>query len=302
MGDPEEVDNETRRGLSRRQLVQYASVASLVAIALGAPSAPALAAEPFTPNLDDLDESFPDASAPDSRFRAASADWGGYENGRIPASAMTRVPATTGDPYLRSDAAASYFSLSNAYAAKFGSALPIREAYRSRERQEALYAAYQNGTGNYAAVPGTSVHGWALAIDFSGAVASYGTAQKNWMNANAPDYGWQPRGDTFTAQREPWHFEYDGAGAGSPNNPVPASKRTNMLILRTSQALTEAGVGYTALVGIRTLRHLSSAEQVDHCKSVGIPYYSVDRATFYDVINALSIPRAAITSGADYQR
>ncbi|WIJ46182.1 M15 family metallopeptidase [Curtobacterium citreum] len=143
-----------------------------------------------------------------SRATAAGA-WGGYSNGEIPLSAMTPVPAANGQPYLRPDAAVAYFAVSTAFQARFGKALPITEAYRDLARQQALYAAYQAG-GNLAATPGTSNHGWGLACDFGGGVNSYGSAEKNWMNANGPSYGWQPRGDSFS-QREAWHFEYDGS-------------------------------------------------------------------------------------------
>lgn len=227
----------------------------------------------------------------------ADAGWGGYSNGRIPLSAMTSVPASIG-PYLEPNAASAYFELNSAFTAKFGKSLSITEAYRTYERQVEIA---NDPSSNYHAAPGTSIHGWGKACDFGAGVNSYGTAEKNWMNANAPDYGWAPRGDSFPV-KEPWHFEYDGSGQGAPTNPGTPTLRNNMLILRTSQALNEVAAGYTCLVGIRTLRHLMTAEQVDHCKAVGIPYYSVDRATFYDVINALSIPRAGITNGADYAR
>ncbi|MGW8430922.1 M15 family metallopeptidase [Curtobacterium citreum] len=112
-------------------------------------------------------------------------------------------------PYLRSDAAQAYFAFSDAFQARFGKSLSITEAYRDYDRQVALYQVYQNGTGNLAAQPGTSVHGWALACDFGSGVNSYGTAEKDWADANGPTYGWEPTGNGF-GQREPWHFEYNG--------------------------------------------------------------------------------------------
>ncbi|MFZ6992356.1 M15 family metallopeptidase [Curtobacterium sp. RRHDQ66] len=210
---------------------------------------------------------------------------------------MKSVPAQIG-PYLEPNAADAYFQLNAAFKSRFGKALAITEAYRDYDRQ--VYLA-NGGTTNEAAAPGTSIHGWGRACDFGAGVNVGGSTEKVWMNANAPDYGWSPRGDSFKMY-EPWHFEYDGAGAAAPSSPSTTNVRNKMIILRSSQVLNEASAGYTALVGIRTLRHLSTGDQVDNCKSVGIPYYSVDRATFYDVINALSIPRAAITTGADYAR
>jgi hypothetical protein len=120
------------------------------------------------------------------------------------------VPAlVAGSGYLRSDAATKFRELSNAFQAKFGSALVIREGYRSYDRQVYLYNGWiQKLPGfNYAAAPGSSNHGWATACDFASGVDSYGTAQKIWMDANAPAFGWSPTGNGFPS-REPWHFDY----------------------------------------------------------------------------------------------
>jgi LAS superfamily LD-carboxypeptidase LdcB len=64
--------------------------------------------------------------------------------------------------------------------------------------------------GYLAAAPGTSNHGWGLAVDLSGGMSSYGSAQYKWMRENAPKYGW----DNPTWARaggnkhEPWHWEF----------------------------------------------------------------------------------------------
>ncbi len=64
-----------------------------------------------------------------------------------------------------------------------------------------------------AATPGTSNHGWGLALDLGGGINSWGTTERAWMVANAPAAGWispdwaQPgRG-----KEEPWHWEFTGA-------------------------------------------------------------------------------------------
>ena len=41
-----------------------------------------------------------------------------------------------------------------------------------------------------AAAPGTSNHGWALAVDLCGGINRFGTAQTAWMQVNAVHYGW----------------------------------------------------------------------------------------------------------------
>ncbi|OIH97966.1 hypothetical protein BIU90_13205 [Curtobacterium sp. MCBA15_001] len=198
-------------------------IASAVTLAVGTAAMPSRAfAVTEAKNLQDLDKSMPEAGPTQiGRSRvAATGAWGGYSNGEIPLSAMTAVPAQVGQPYLRPDAAVAFFAVSRAYESRFGSAVSLTEAYRDLARQKALYAVYQNG-GTLAAVPGTSVHGWGQACDFGGGIQTPGSVQKLWMNANAPAFGWQPRGDSFSSP-EAWHFEYDGSyepggsGAASP--------------------------------------------------------------------------------------
>jgi LAS superfamily LD-carboxypeptidase LdcB len=65
-----------------------------------------------------------------------------------------------------------------------------------------------------AAKPGTSKHGWALAIDTS-FMGDKGSPKYDWMDANAPKYGWvNPAwAKKGGAGHEPWHWEYIGADA-----------------------------------------------------------------------------------------
>ncbi|MGQ4819103.1 hypothetical protein ACQ1ZK_18575, partial [Enterococcus faecium] len=88
--------------------------------------------------------------------------WGGWADGHIPAGALCKL-AVAGHA-LRCDAAASYAQLDVAYAAEFGTPLRITDSYRPFGAQVAAY--YRKPA--LAAVPGTSNHGWALAIDLGG--------------------------------------------------------------------------------------------------------------------------------------
>jgi hypothetical protein len=233
-------------------------------------------------NLAALDRSMPE---PGDDGRAAG--WGGHANGRIPASALRRVPASVGQPYLRTDASLAYTALSAAFAQTFGRALPITEAYRDIGRQQALWDKYQNGTGNLAARPGTSVHGWALACDFGGGVASYGTPQKNWMNANGPKYGWQPRGDGF-AQREAWHFEFDGSYDPPAVTPPRPKEDSPMYVIRST------GSGHSFLVSRHFVRHLRTAASVSLLSKVfssADEVHALTDAQLETVFVALGIPR-----------
>ena len=73
-------------------------------------------------------------------------------------------------------------------------------SYRTFSQQEYLYRLYKAGKGNLAAYPGTSNHGWGLAVD----VQTQQMAQL--INKHGARFGWQKRWSD--AQSEWWHFKY----------------------------------------------------------------------------------------------
>jgi D-alanyl-D-alanine carboxypeptidase len=153
------------------------------------------------------------SSAPSTYRTGAGVAWGpvggpAYANGRIPLSALAH-PRSAPDAWLRPDAAAALDRLSAAYAARFGHPLGVTDSYRDYPHQVSTKAR----KGNLAAKPGTSNHGWGLALDL--VVGGYGSTDYLWLRANAPAFGWdnpdwaRPGG----SKHEPWHWEYQPAGA-----------------------------------------------------------------------------------------
>lgn len=136
----------------------------------------------------------------------ATGAWGGYPNGLIPPSALCGIGI--GSHALRCDAAQSFVAMSRAHAADTGGGLCVTDSYRSFPAQVDLY----RRKPSLAAVPGTSNHGWGVAIDMCGGVESFGTAAHRWMQANAPAFGWiHPYWARQGGGREePWHWEYVG--------------------------------------------------------------------------------------------
>lgn len=136
---------------------------------------------------------------------AEGPGWGGYANGMIPSEALCSLAGT---PYhaLRCDAAKAYDAMSTAYAKRFGSPICITDSYRSFASQVTLYGQKPG----LAAVPGTSNHGWALAVDLCGGIESFSGAQHAWMVENAPKFGWvHPNWARQGGGREePWHWEF----------------------------------------------------------------------------------------------
>lgn len=107
--------------------------------------------------------------------------------------------------YLRPDAAMSLSALNEAFRASFGRELCLVASYRDLDTQYELKAS----RGYFAASPGTSMHGWGLAID----LCSKETGDSevfSWLWANAPSYGWQnPSWAQLGGSKyEPWHWEF----------------------------------------------------------------------------------------------
>jgi len=120
----------------------------------------------------------------------------GYGNGRIPESALGTIngsserlwaPAATQLNALLADAKAS------------GVSIGVTDGYRSYESQVGLVQSKGlYSQGGLAAEPGTSKHGWGMAVD----LGLDATAQA-WMRQHAKEYGF-----VETLDREPWHWEF----------------------------------------------------------------------------------------------
>lgn len=120
----------------------------------------------------------------------------GYGNGRIPATALSTVAGTS--HALWEPAARSLEALRSAAAAE-GVTIGITDSYRTYDTQvdlvgrKGLYS-----QGGLAAAPGTSMHGWGVAVDLQ----LDATAQA-WMRQNGGRFGFEEN-----VAREPWHWQY----------------------------------------------------------------------------------------------
>lgn len=83
---------------------------------------------------------------------------------------------------------------------KTGEKVNINSGFRSRAEQEKLYAAYQNGTGNLAAKPGTSNHESGDAADVTLGGTNLADTTKGAKLAKKLGLG-------FPVPGEPWHVE-----------------------------------------------------------------------------------------------
>jgi cell wall-associated NlpC family hydrolase len=171
---------------------------------------PALPARPAAPVPQRSDGGLPwrcgGVELPPRAAGEAAGAWGGYPNGFIPLTAL--CPIGVGDHALRCDAAASFRAMSAAFGSVFGRPLCVTDSYRTFDSQVRLYALKPA----LAAVPGTSNHGWGLAVDLCGGAQSFGTAEHGWLERFAPAFGWSnpPWAQPGRGREEPWHWEFVG--------------------------------------------------------------------------------------------
>lgn len=119
-----------------------------------------------------------------------------HGNGRIPADAL--APIGVGEHRLWEPAAHAFTDMMAA-AQRDGVTIGVNSSYRSYEGQVEMVERYGlYSQGGRAAAPGTSNHGWGVAIDLQ-----LDDAAQEWMRANAADYGF-----VEDVPREPWHWTF----------------------------------------------------------------------------------------------
>lgn len=128
----------------------------------------------------------------------------GFPNGDD-RNAAGRVTVNGSTWALRPEAAGALAAWNAAHRERWGRDIPVNETQRSLATQQAYWDAYQAGTGNLAAYPGSSNHGWGIALDFD----IWSDEHWKWNDDNAPRFGWWNAGYWFS-QRERWHWEFSG--------------------------------------------------------------------------------------------
>jgi len=136
-----------------------------------------------------------------------------YPNGKMPDSALVTIPWATAFR-VYAGALPALVALNAAYKAKFGTNLKINSAYRTLAQQ----AIAVSEVGNLAGKPGTSYHGWGVALDFGG-IGSFNSKQYLWLKENAGKYGFvNPPYNVKTGEYWHWQFtgqqSYTGQGGG----------------------------------------------------------------------------------------
>ena len=140
------------------------------------------------------------------------------QNGRLPDSELAAIPGGR----LRKDAASSWLAM-RAYIGKKNGVwicpTSTRTAYRPFADQEYFYNLYRSGRGALAAKPGTSNHGWGIAVDLPS------PAMQAAVRAAGHEFGWGIKGGKLAsdAPSEAWHctFHPGNYAAVKKNEPKP---------------------------------------------------------------------------------
>jgi len=107
------------------------------------------------------------------------------------------------------EAATTWLAMRDAYVAQGGHSAEFapggpESSARTFAQQVELKALWvRQGRPQNAATPGTSNHGWAIAVDCPSSRA------QSWLMTHGPNYGWSH--DEGALVGEPWHFRYVGA-------------------------------------------------------------------------------------------
>lgn len=176
-------------------------------------------------------------------------------NGQLTSKQRTGLKSAPGQQ-LEARAAASWDRMWDAVLSKHGWAMELTDSYRPRTVQETIfldrYRPQATGSGPYgdvryyngrryvrvkgaaAAIPGTSNHGWGLAVDITD-VGGFNSARYRALTATAREFGWSnAAGKTIN---EAWHWEYTYANDASARKPAVKPAKVTTAQIKAMQRI-----------------------------------------------------------------
>lgn len=168
------------------------------------------------------------------------------QSGFVPASELSKIGKKWGEASLQKDAATSFRILAREFEAEFGKPLLITGGYRDYQTQVGL----KEEKPDLAAKPGTSEHGWGMAVDIStDIVKDWNTPEYRWLLKHADDFGWEkPEWSKFGKDKpELWHWEYEGGlkikfkGNVKSNGKSPGTPANHEVSVREKMPVSRSG-------------------------------------------------------------
>jgi LAS superfamily LD-carboxypeptidase LdcB len=158
-----------------------------------------------------------DPADPRLRIQQDTGTYKGREvlNGAMSDQFFSPLENIRGEGRLLTPAAKEFNKMAKAFEDENRYKLKVTDSYRSLERQVEMKRKQLSGQGNPAAVPGTSKHGWGLAVDlgtFDGTNSKFESSIFEWLTNNAYKYNfYHPE---WAAKKgsapEAHHWEYNG--------------------------------------------------------------------------------------------
>ncbi|MFV0287671.1 MAG: M15 family metallopeptidase [Demequina sp.] len=163
----------------------------------------------YEEEIDEAEAAF--AEANEAAVAARQEGWEGQptgvsgSNGNVSSDSLCEVDFAAGHS-LQCDAAAALEAADADYYAETGDHLTLTDSYRSYASQVRTRAI----KGSLAATPGTSNHGWGMAVDLDYASAT-------WLTENGARYGWVHPTWARSGGSKPewWHLEYVATEVGT---------------------------------------------------------------------------------------
>jgi murein L,D-transpeptidase YcbB/YkuD len=157
-----------------------------------------------------------------------------YLNGRLPSVVLGNI---VGGRLLK-DAARTWNAMNAESVRRYGVTLRpsgSRSSYRTYAEQQYFWNLYVSGKGNLAARPGTSNHGWGLAVDLA-------TPQmRHIVDQIGAKYGWSKKWSD--AQSEWWHLRWkQGSYPVADADPVLKYRSAGPSVIALKKLLYHKGV------------------------------------------------------------
>jgi D-alanyl-D-alanine carboxypeptidase. len=146
------------------------------------------------------------------------------ENGKVPRYKLEAIipgqydPDLEGPGIMHPEAAAAMSALLEAAHHTGITELHTKYTYRTIAKQWEKWADFQSG-GNLAAYPGTSNHGWAVAVDFTGLT----DRALGWLRNNSQRFGY-----VNDVPTENWHYTYYGGWVPEQEDEMTPEERERL--------------------------------------------------------------------------
>lgn len=136
------------------------------------------------------------------------------KNGELESKDLKSVKINGAYYQLEEHAADALVKMNREFKKHFNVEIPMNNTYRTFQKQKELKKYYTSqGNPGRAATPGTSKHGWGIAMDINTGGLKFKSKHVQWIMKNGGQFNWiKPAwAKSGGSNPEAWHFEYNGS-------------------------------------------------------------------------------------------